>query len=103
MSSIVLTIHNLDSTYAGFSASEIRSSSCHHFRPSGRRSGRIFINEARDRHLRNISASQFRELCERSAEVCGGNAAIVVDPHVATSTRAVLPNVSNPKFSEVRL
>ena|ERR1039457_1018964 len=103
MSSIVLTIHNLDSTDAGFSASEIRSSSCRHFLPSGRRPGRVFISEAWDRHLRNISINHFRELCELSAEVCGASAAIVVDPHVCNSTRTVLPNGSNPKFSEVRL
>lgn len=103
MSSIVLTIHNFDFSSAGFSTAAPRTPSCHPFAPSRRPKGPVFIHEAANRNLRNISADQYLELRQRAVEICGGDPALVIDSHACHSTQTVVPNGSNPKFSEVRL
>lgn len=68
MSSIVMTIHTFDYSYAGLSVSEIQSSSCHHVFPPGRRSGNLFINETGIRCLRTDSGKRHREMWQQMAD-----------------------------------
>jgi hypothetical protein len=87
MSSIVMTIHTFDHSYAGLSASEVQSSSCRHIFPPGRRSGNLFINETGNRHIHSVSRNR------------GGGEAIVVDLHGHSSTRMFAYNRDNPDFN----
>jgi hypothetical protein len=66
MSSIVMTIHNFDHSYAGLSASEIQSSSCRHVFLLGRRVGNKFINETGDRHFQTHSGKRHREMWQQT-------------------------------------
>lgn len=66
MRSIVMTIHSSDHSYAGLSASEIRSSSCRHIFLSGRGAGNMFINEMGNRHLQTQGGKRYREMWEQT-------------------------------------
>jgi hypothetical protein len=70
MSSIVMTIHTFDHSYAGLSASEIQSSSCRHIFLSARRVGNMFINETGIRQLQtqkqNHSGKRYREMLQQT-------------------------------------
>jgi hypothetical protein len=99
MRSIVMTIHTFDHSYAGFSASEIQSSSCHHIFSPGRRSGNLFINETESRHLRSFGGKRYREMWQQTAENRGKGEAIVVDLHGHSSARMFAYNRDNPNFN----
>jgi hypothetical protein len=100
MRSIVMTIHTFDHSYAGLSASEVQSPSCHHILLPGRRSGGLFINETGNRHLRNFaSGKRYREMWQQTAETRGGGEAIVVDLHGHSSARMFAYNRDNPNFN----
>lgn len=86
MSSIVMTIYSFDHSYAGFSASESQSSSCHHSFLPARRSRTLFINEAGNRHLRTLNQNRYGEMFQCSTEICGEDA-MVVDLQSRSSTR----------------
>lgn len=93
-----MTIHTFDHSYAGLSASEVQSPSCHHiFRP-GRGSGNLFINETGSRHLQSLSGKLYREMWRKTAENRGGEA-IVVDLHGDSSARMFAYNRDNPNFN----
>jgi hypothetical protein len=89
MSRIILTIHTFDRSYAGFSASEIQSSSCGHFFLPARRARTLFINEAGNRRLQTLRTELYRELWQHAAEICGGEEAAIVKLHSHRSTRTI--------------
>jgi hypothetical protein len=67
MSSIVMTIYSFDHSYAGLSASEIQSSSCHHIFSPGRRAGNLFINETGIRRLRTDKGKRHGDMWQQTA------------------------------------
>jgi hypothetical protein len=99
MRSIVVTIHTFDHSYAGLSASEIQSPSCHHIFSPRRRSGNLFINETGNRHIRNSNGKRYRDIWQQTAENRGGGEAIVVDLHGHSSARMFAYNRDNPNFN----
>jgi hypothetical protein len=90
MSSIVMTIHTFNHSYADFSTSEIQSSSCTHSCLSVRHAGKLFINEVGKRHLHSCSAKRHPDLWQQASEICGGEAATVVDLHGNSLTRTFI-------------
>ena len=104
MSSIVMTIHTFNHSYADFSTSEIQSSSCIHSFLPVRHAGKLFIYETGNRHLHSCSAKRYRNLWQQASEICGGEAATVVDLHGNSSTRTFIHkrNDFNPNSNEVR-
>jgi hypothetical protein len=94
-----MTIHTFDHSYAGLSASEIQSPSCHHVFLTGRRSGNLFINETGNRHLQTLSGKRYREMRQQAAENCRGGEAVVVDLHGHSSARMFAYNRDNPNFN----
>lgn len=96
MGGVVMTIHTFDHSYAGFSASEIQSSSCHHFFLPARRSRTLFINEAGNRHLRAVNQKRYGERWQCSTEICGGEEAMVVDLQSHSSTRMFIHKRDDP-------
>ncbi len=87
MRSIVMTIHTFDHSYAGLSASESQSPSCHQIFSPGRCSGNLVINETGNRHLQSLSRNR------------GGSEAIVVDMHGHSSARKFAYNSDNSNFN----
>jgi hypothetical protein len=102
MSSIVMTIHTFDHLYAGFSASEIQSSSCHHRFLPVRGAGMFLISEAGNRHHQVSNGKRYREMWQRAAEICGGEAQIVVGLHDHSSTRTTVHKGSNTNPTSTR-
>jgi hypothetical protein len=82
-----MTIHTFDYSYAGLSASEIQSPSCHHIFAPGRRSGNLFINETGNRHFHNFSRNR------------DGRDAVVGELHGHSSARMLAYNRENPNFN----
>jgi hypothetical protein len=101
MSSIVMTIHTFDHSYAGFSASENQSSSCRHLFLPVRNAGRFFISEAGNRH-RIFNGKRYREVWQRAAEICGGETDIAADLHAHSSTRTFAHKGNNSKSTSTR-
>lgn len=97
MSSIVMTIHSFDHSYAGFSASENQSSACRHLFLPVRNAGRFFISEAGSRQ-RTFNGKRYREVWQRAAEICGGETGIAADlqDHSSTQTFAHKRSNDNP-------
>jgi hypothetical protein len=103
MSSIVMTIHSFNNSYAGFSASETQSSTCHHFFLPARRAGSLLISEARNRHLRTLSnGKRYREIWQQAAEICGGEVPTLVDLHDHSSARTIVPDENNSNSTSTR-
>lgn len=103
MSSIVVTVHTFNHSYADFSTSEIQSSSCSHSFLPVRYAGKLFINEAGNRRLHSCSAKRYRDLWQQASEICGGDAPTVVDFHGNSLTRTFIHkrNDINPNSNEV--
>jgi len=99
MRSVVITIHTFDHSYAGLSASETQSSSCHNIFPTRRSSGHLFINETGNRQLQILTSKRYHEMWQRMAENCGGGETIVVDLHGHSSARMFAYNRENPNFN----
>lgn len=98
-----MTIHTFDHSYAGFSASEIQSSSWHLFFLPARRSRTLFINEAGNRHLRTVNQKRYGEMQQCSTEICGGEEAMVVDLQSHSSTRMFIRKRDDPNSNEESL
>jgi hypothetical protein len=101
MSSIVMTIHTFDHSYAGFSASENQSSACRHIFLPARNAGRFFISEAGSRQHRTFNVERYREVWQHAAEICGG-ADIVGDLQDHSSARTFVPKGSNSNSTSTR-
>jgi hypothetical protein len=96
MSSIVMTIHSFNNLYAGFSASETQSSTCHHLFLPARRAGSFLISEARSRHLRTLNnGKRYLDMWQRAAEICGGEMPTLVNLHDHGSARTIVHNENN--------
>jgi hypothetical protein len=101
MSSVVMTIHTFDHSYAGFSATENQSSACSHLFLPVRNAGRFFISEAGSRQIRNFNGKSYREVWQRAAEISGGvDVAADVPDH--SSTRTFVHKGSNTKSTSTR-
>ena len=74
MSSIVMTIHTFDHSYAGLSASEIQSSSCRHIFLSARRAGK-FVHKRDGNPAASNFMKQYRDMWQ-DAEIAGEIVAI---------------------------
>jgi hypothetical protein len=98
MSNIVMTIHTFDLSCAGFFASEGQSSSCPFVLPA-RRSRKLLINEAGNRHFRILDAKLYGEMLRCSMEISGGEEAMVVDLHGLGSARTFIHKRDNPNFN----
>jgi hypothetical protein len=94
-----MTIHTFDHSYAGLSASETQSSSCHNISPPRRSSGHLFINETGNRHLKISTSKRYRESWQRTAENHGSGETIVVDLHGHSSARMFAYDRENPNFN----
>ncbi len=102
MSSIVMTIHTFDHSYAGFSTSENESSACRHLFLPVRNAGKFFISEAGSRQHRNFfNGKRYREVWQRAAEICGG-VDIVADVQDYSSTRTFAHEGINTKSTSTR-
>src|SRR5579864_7033797 len=103
MSSIVMTIHSFNNSYAGFSASETLPSTCHHFFLPARRAGSFLIGEARNRHLHILNnGNRYFGMWQEAAEICGGEIPTVVDLHDNGSARTTVPNESSSNSTSTR-
>jgi len=102
MSSIVMTIHTFDHSYSGFSASEIQSSACRHLFLPVRGAGRFFISEAGNRRHQVFNGKRYREIWQRAAEICGGEADIVMDLQDHSSTRTIVHKGNNTNSTSTR-
>ena len=102
MSSIVMTIHTRDHSYAGVSASENQSSACRHLFLPVRHAGRFFISEAGSRQHRIFNGERYREVWQRAAEICGGEIEIAADLQDHSSTRTFIPKGSNANSTSTR-
>jgi hypothetical protein len=103
MSSIVMTIHSFNNLYAGFSASETQSSTCHHLFLSARRAESFLISEARSRHLRSLNSGKYYfGMSQEAAEICGGELPTLVDLRDQSSARSIIQNENNSNSTSTR-